>query len=293
MPIEIPDTVVGNDREAIERLLRMIDTDDPTLEQIWSCMDVVWDELRCDNKHVDVHKFDVFYRHPVWLLNGLFIEQHAESLRNREIISNWIAQTNGRRIADFGGGFGTLARMIATKRPQVDIDVIEPYPHPLAIMKSQKFTNISYRTALCGEYDLIVAMDVFEHVPDPLRLVYETARYLKCGGIYLTANCFYPVIKCHLPVTFHFRRSWNSAMGMMRLRPIESVCYGFAFEKTGNANLATVRILEVASSLAFAVKEASRAARSRLKLRTRLRNALLARADGFRVRGRPPRGPGR
>jgi hypothetical protein len=274
MPIKIPDMVAQNDRDAIERLLKMVGTDDPTLEQIWLCMDVVWDQLRCDNRHVDPDKTDVFYGHPVWLLNGLFIEQHPESLRNREIISNWIARTGGMRIADFGGGFGTLARMIATKCPQTCIEVIEPYPHPVAVAKSRQFTNISYRRELCGEYDVIVAMDVFEHVSDPLRLVYETARYLKCDGIYLTANCFYPVIKCHLPVTFHFRHSWNRVMRMMRLRYIETVCYGYAFQKTGHADLLAARVLEVVSSLSFSVIEASREARSRLKLRTRLRKAF-------------------
>jgi hypothetical protein len=274
MPIEIPHTAAENDREAIERLLKSVGTDDPTLEQIWLCMDIIWDRLGCDNEYAETHKTDVFYRHPVWLLNGLFIEQHPESLRNREIMSSWIARRAGIRIADFGGGFGTLARMIASKCPETHIDVIEPYPHSLAVEKCRQFTNISYRTALCGEYDLIVAMDVFEHVSDPLRLIYDTARHLKCGGIYLTANCFYPVIKCHLPVTFHFRYSWNLAMRMMRLRHIDTVCYGCAFEKTGNASLTAARILEAISSRAFWAREASHAARSRLKVRTRLRNTF-------------------
>jgi SAM-dependent methyltransferase len=274
MPIEIPCGLSAHDRESIEGLLRMVGTNEPTLEQIWLCMDIIWDQLHCNNKDLDSHKVDLFYRHPVWLLNGLFIEQHAESLRNREIVSDWIAQTDVIRIADFGGGFGTLARMIAAKRPQTDIDVIEPYPHPLVFEKCRQFTNISYRTALCGEYDLIVAMDVFEHVSDPLCLIYETTRYLKCGGIYLTANCFHPVIKCHLPGTFHFRYSWNLAMRLMRLRYIDSVCYGCAFEKTGDASLMGARVLEAVSGLVFPVIEASRAARSRARLRTRLRNAF-------------------
>jgi 2-polyprenyl-3-methyl-5-hydroxy-6-metoxy-1,4-benzoquinol methylase len=274
MPIEIPRAFSVKDRTEIEKLLNMVGTNEPTLERIWLCMDSIWDELRCDNKNPDIHKLEAFYRHPVWLLNGLFIEQHEESLQNRESISDWIAARGVRRVADFGGGFGTLARMIATKCPQTYIEVIEPYPHPAAVAKSRQFTNISYRRELCGEYDVIVAMDVFEHVSDPLRLVYQTARYLTCDGIYLTANCFYPVIKCHLPVTFHFRHSWNWVMRMMRLRFIESVCYGCAFQKTGPADLLAARVLEVVSSLSFSVIEASREARSRLKLRTRLRKAF-------------------
>src|SRR4029079_10068652 len=105
-------------------------------------------------------------------------------------------------------------------------------------------------------------------------MVYETANHLKRGGIYLTANCFYPIIKCHLPVTFHFQRSWNLAMRVMKLYPREAVGYGFAFQKTGNAGLQGARVVEVVSRLSFAVVEGSRAARSRLKLGTRFRTAV-------------------
>jgi len=274
MAIEIPGDLSANDRESIERLLRTIGTDEPTLEQMWLCMDIIWDQLGCDNKVLDPNKIDAFYRHPVWLLNGLFIEQDSESLRNRAIISEWIANRRVGRVADFGGGFGTLARMIAARCPQARIDVVEPFPHPLAVAKSSQFENISYRAALSDEYDLIVAMDVFEHVPDPLRLLCETTRHLKRGGIYLTANCFYPVIKCHIPATFHFRRSWKLTIMMMKLRYLESVCYGQAFEKTGNANLSAARVVEAASNFSFPAIEATLAARSQLKLRTRIKNAF-------------------
>jgi len=274
MPIEIPRALSAHDREAIKGLLDIVGTNEPTLEQIWLCMDAVWDQLGCDNRNVDLERIDAFYHHPVWLLNGLFIEQHSQSLQNREIVSDWIAKRGLRRIADFGGGFGTLARMIAAKCPQADVEVIEPYPHPFAIAKSREFTNTSYRKDLSGAYDLIVAMDVFEHVSDPLRMVHETAHHLKRGGIYLTANCFYPVIKCHLPVTFHFRHSWNLAMRMMKMRLMEAVCYGSAFQKTGNGGLRAARIVEAVSRLTFPTMELSRAARSRLRLRTRLRSAV-------------------
>src|SRR5262249_10602611 len=133
----------AHDREAIEGLLEIVGTNEPTLEQIWLCMDVVWDQLGCNNRSTDVEKIEAFYCHPIWLLNGLFIEQHSESLRHRERVSDWIAKRGAKRIADFGGGFGTLARMIAVKCPQSDVEVIEPYPHPLAVAKSEEFANVS------------------------------------------------------------------------------------------------------------------------------------------------------
>ncbi|MFV9931191.1 MAG: hypothetical protein AB8V03_05580 [Francisella endosymbiont of Hyalomma asiaticum] len=62
-----------------------------------------------DNKHFDWDKISKF----VWLLNGLFIEQHEESMRYS--ISNWIVQSKFKNILDYRLGFGTLARLIAQK----------------------------------------------------------------------------------------------------------------------------------------------------------------------------------
>jgi hypothetical protein len=274
MPIEFPLSMSTADRAAVETLLRRVGTKEPTLQQIWFCLDAVWDELGCNNRKLDPIKIATFYSHPVWLLNGLFAEQDFASLRNREIVADWIAKKQPRRIADFGGGFGTLARMVAAKCPQAHVEVIEPFPHPVAIEQSSKFSNVTYVKSLSGSYDAIIAMDVFEHVNDPLGLVHETAPYLRNGGIYLTANNFYPVIKCHLPVTFHFRHSWKRVMKMMNLRHIEDIIYGSAFQKTGNGGIVAVRVFEFFSRLFFPITEPSRALRSRLKLRTRLGSFL-------------------
>ena len=46
----------------------------PSLENLWKIMDEIWDEFNCDPENLD-DKVDSFYRHPVWLLNGLFADQ--------------------------------------------------------------------------------------------------------------------------------------------------------------------------------------------------------------------------
>lgn len=87
-----------------------------------------------------------------------------------------------------------------------------------------------------GQYEILIATDVFEHVPDPLGLAAETAAALKPGGRYLIANCFQPVILCHLPQTFHFRHSWNRALRALGLEPKEAVVYWRAFMRRGDLN---------------------------------------------------------
>jgi hypothetical protein len=48
------------------------------------------------------------------------------------------------------------------------------------------------------------------------------------------ANCFAPVIACHLPQLFHLSIGWDQAMRAIGLQPMESVRYGRAYERTGS-----------------------------------------------------------
>jgi trans-aconitate methyltransferase len=185
-----------------------------------------------------------FYSHPVWLLNGLFVEQHGQSLYNRNLFADWIVGQAPSSVAEIGGGFGTLARIIGTRLPEARIDIIEPHPHSLALAKAAETTNVRYLSALDDSYDIMVATDVFEHVPDPLQLAVDAAAHLKVGGNYLIANCFAPVIACHLPTTFHFRHSWDQAMRAMGLEPRERVAYGRVFTRRGHLNLKAARAVE-------------------------------------------------
>lgn len=215
----------------------------PNLEEVWGLMNVIWDELDCDPFVMD-ERIGKYYSHPVWLLNGLFIEQHPQSIQNRKLFVDWVVRQSPSRLAEFGGGFGSLARMVGQKLPATEIEVIEPHPHPIAIARANKTGNVRYKPALSGEYDLIIATDVFEHVPDPLQLVFDTAQHLRRGGQYLIANCFAPVILCHLPQTFHFFHSWDNSMNAIGLIPSERVAYGRAFINSGEFDLDAGRDVE-------------------------------------------------
>ncbi len=226
----------------------------PDLEGVWTLMDTAWDECGCDPDVID-ERIDRFYAHPVWLLNGIFIEQHAESLINRRVFAEYVAGLAPERVADFGGGYGTLARMIGSICPDVEVHIVEPHPHEIAMSLAGETDNVSYVAELSGHYDVLLATDVFEHVPDPLGLVEETAAHLCLGGHYLIANCFWPVIRCHLPSTFHLRWSWNAALMKMNLKPEELVSYGRSFKRTGPVSATSARKLERRSAKWFRLIE--------------------------------------
>lgn len=82
------------------------------------------------------------------------------------------------------------------------LQVVEPHRHPAAIALATNEPNVRFVLELSGEYDLLIATDVFEHVPDPIGLAAQTGAYLRVDGQCLIANCFQPVILCHLPSCF-------------------------------------------------------------------------------------------
>ena len=210
------------DQKSIESILSQSPHDPPQLEDIWQLMDTTWDDIGCDNKDPDWDKINEFYAHPVWLLNGMFIEQDGLSMQHRNAISDWIVNNNFEHVLDFGGGFGTLARLIAKKDLNISVDIYEPYPSEYALLRVAEYSNIHFINAIDRKYDCLVSTDVLEHVSDPLELFSEMIENVKIDGYMIIANNFYPVIKCHLPSTFHLRytfRIFTHIMGLRRIGP--------------------------------------------------------------------------
>ena len=153
----------------------------PLLQQLWQLMDEQWQAHGCDPLQMD-GRVSAFYSHPVWLLNGLFIEQDLQSLTHRQAFTTWVSQQAPLRVADFGVGFGGLARYIGAALPQASVEVVEPHPHPAAIALAAETLNVRFVPELTGVYDVLIATDVFEHVPDPIALAANTASHLRVGG---------------------------------------------------------------------------------------------------------------
>lgn len=202
----------------MSRLLGSIDHNNDDLGNIWQLMDMVWDKLGCDNKNLNWSNIDKFYSHPVWLLNGLFVEQHALSMQHRNEISDWIANKSSiSKILDYGGGFGTLARLIADKNPALLVDIYEPHPSDYSKQKISDYSQIQFISSIKEKYDVLVSTDVLEHVPDPLKTFEKMILSLKADGYLIIANNFFPVIKCHLPQIFHLRYTFNVFAKLMCL----------------------------------------------------------------------------
>ena len=260
MNINLTDkNLTKTEREEIEKLLARQKQGLDDLEQMWYLMDLIWDDLGCDNRNLDWGKIGKFYSHPVWLLTGLFIEQHEISMGHRHAISDWVVQNNFKTVVDYGGGFGTLARLIAEKEKNIEMNIYEPYPSEFGLKRAVEFENINIIDKMDKKYDCLVATDVLEHVPDPLDNFAEMIESVKVGGYLVIVNNFHPVIECHLPQVFHFRYTFNQFAKMMGLEVVGILkgSHATIFKKAEEVepNWEKIRFYEKLSKIAFPIVE--------------------------------------
>ena len=225
------------------------------LTQMWYLMDLIWDEFGCDNGNLDWESINRFYSHPVWLLNGLYIEQDEVSMGHRNAISDWVIASGFTNIVDYGGGFGTLARLVANQNSRAVVDIYEPHPSEFGLRRAEEYSNIHLVDVLKGEYECLLSTDVLEHVDDPLKDFSLMIDRVQMGGYLVVANCFQPVIKCHLPQNFHFRFTFNILSRLMGLE-VKGVLEGShatTFQKTNarRVHWKVLRAIEFASKISF------------------------------------------
>jgi 2-polyprenyl-6-hydroxyphenyl methylase/3-demethylubiquinone-9 3-methyltransferase len=185
-------------------------TEPPPLDTVWRLMDDVWDGCGLDNRHpLSPQQLAGYYSHPVWTLNGIYTEVDPVSVSHRQALARHISDLGLLRGADYGGGFGCLAMRIAECCQGCQIEIVEPFPSAVAQSRIRPHPRVSFVPQLNPPYDFAVAQDVLEHVDDPLGLAHEIISSVRPGGYVYFANCFYPVIHCHLPHTFHLRHTFR------------------------------------------------------------------------------------
>jgi 2-polyprenyl-3-methyl-5-hydroxy-6-metoxy-1,4-benzoquinol methylase len=242
----------------------------PNVEWVWGEMDRVWQQFGLNNRiPLDRQPIGDFYKHPVWLMNGVFTALDPVSASHREAIARRLAASGAKFIADYGGGFGQLALAITRAVPGAKVSIIEPYPSRAGIEQLQSEPRIQFVSNISAEsYDAIVAQDVLEHVADPIRLAGELAGGVRKGGIVIFANCFYPVIHCHLPSTFHLRHTFPivmKALGLRYVGRVDGASHAQVFECTGHLDIGSARGAERISRILGPVLNLAYDSMSRVK----------------------------
>jgi 2-polyprenyl-6-hydroxyphenyl methylase/3-demethylubiquinone-9 3-methyltransferase len=218
----------------------------PTVEWVWQEMDRIWDNLGLDNrKPLAGQAIGEYYSHPIWIVNGIFTSQDAISVLHRDLIATYIGQIGVTRIADYGGGFGELALRLRAAASEAQVDIVEPYPSKLGMSRVGGQDGIRFIKEFDGLYDCVIAQDVLEHVEQPIQLTEQLVCATKMGGYLVFANCFYPVIKCHLPSTFYLRHMFvfvASSMGLKFVGHVDGVAHALVFQRVDKVSGSRLRI---------------------------------------------------
>jgi len=238
----------------IEYLIDIAKMERPTVAWMWQEMDRVWDALALDNASaLGGQAISDFYSHPVWVVNGVFSATDPDSVRHRDSIASYVGRLGVRRVADYGGGFGELAKKLSAVVPQAQIDIVEPYPSKLGMLRVQGMAGIKFVKGFDGQYDCVIAQDVLEHVEQPLVLTEQMVQATRLGGHLIFANCFFPVIKCHLPTTFYLRHTFAwvvKGMGLKCVGRVDGADHALVFEKVGTPDKAKTAFLNAMAKVA-------------------------------------------
>ena len=263
------------EEKEIEKLLKIKDFKETPLLDMWFLMDYIWEKFKCDNKKLNWEKISKFYSHPVWLLNGLFIENHKESIQHREKIVEYLQKNKIENIIDYGGGFGTLAKLISEKNVDSEIDIYEPYPSEFAIKRIKNYSNINIIKKTEKKYECLVQTDVLEHVEDVLLTLEKMTKMIENKGIALIGNCFYPCIKCHLPINMHFRYSFDFFAKQMGLIKIEQLGYIGVYRKNEKRfKLKNIKRYIILSKTYFLIYENLKILLKKIKLLKIIKNLI-------------------
>lgn len=205
----------------------------PNVNDIWRILNKVWDDMGLNNKNYNLEQLSKYYSHPVWFLNGLFIETDGESMRHRKSIAEYFKDKRKLRILDYGGGFGTLAKEIVKQAASSQVDIFEPHASEYAYNNIKDFKNVRIVDYLKENYyDVLVNTDVLEHVEDPISLISIYNNCLKGEGLLISHWNFTPCIKSHLPKHFHFRYTFDKVIPLLGFtKEIKNDKHGHYFKK--------------------------------------------------------------
>lgn len=222
--------------------------------EIWAEMDRVWDEYNLDNrKKLDNQSLISFYKHPVWVLNGLFSNVDKASISHRMAIASFIikqsVENESIHIADFGGGSGVLAdQIIKQTKGTINVDIIEPSAFDYFIKKYVDNKNIRFTSNFNNtDYDIVIAQTVLEHVDNPIDVAIKCIQATRKNGLIIFGNDFNPVIKCHLPTTFYLRHTFRyiiTGKSIKYLGTIPGCPYAQVYIKTNEINNKTIKTYE-------------------------------------------------
>jgi 2-polyprenyl-3-methyl-5-hydroxy-6-metoxy-1,4-benzoquinol methylase len=131
---------------------------------------------------------DKQYKHDAYSVR----HQDAYALSKDWIILNWLPQNEGLRVLNAGCGSGEMTALLA-QQASWQVDAIDNDPEAIRLSEllaeRLSLTNIQLfevgiESHIGSDYDIIVCIDVLEHLPEPDTAVARLVQMLKPGGTF-------------------------------------------------------------------------------------------------------------
>lgn len=105
-----------------------------------------------------------------------------------------IGRGNGKRVLELGASLGYFSKVFRDRGFKVQITDVSPY----IIKKAKKFQkdasfsveNIEKGINTAGQFDVIFAFEVLEHLKDPKSALANVRKKLKNGGVFIFSTPF-------------------------------------------------------------------------------------------------------
>jgi SAM-dependent methyltransferase len=178
----------------------------------------------------DEASIDAFYRDTPNYPADLNAWHETEERRNSTAMAVAAAQVTGaKRVLDVGAGEGHDLKALLAALPDITVGAVEPnhlMREHLAEAGIQAWPQLSLVPSNLRELDMILCLDVLEHVPDPEAMLLQIIDRLKMNGIFVEATATHDVaMPLHLP---HLR-GWSPARVLDR--------HGFVCREAGTCRV--------------------------------------------------------
>jgi 2-polyprenyl-3-methyl-5-hydroxy-6-metoxy-1,4-benzoquinol methylase len=140
------------------------------------------------------NKLDVIYPSNYYSFNNdgyniLFKVKFFLDARNFRKLSIYF-EKKSLRMLDVGGGIGRLSSIVKNSLPNLQIDStivdLDEQAGERALLEGHNYVKSSFEDAKFDEkFDLILAFNILEHVPDPIEFMNQVYDSLNDGGICL------------------------------------------------------------------------------------------------------------
>ena len=138
------------------------------------------------------NKLDVIYPSNYYSFNSdgyniLFKVKFFLDARNFRKLSVYF-EKKSLRMLDVGGGIGRLSSIVKSSLPNLQIDStivdLDERAGERALLEGHNYVKSSFEDAKFDEkFDLILAFNILEHVPDPIEFMNQVYDSLNDGGI--------------------------------------------------------------------------------------------------------------